>query len=217
MHMHFDSSRYKVYTPKHWMMIHWVINPALMVNELLLGQRIPKITLEDKTLDKVRFERTFVPCPHCNTLHDSRTWSVQNKTAFWHWFGLYCPACSGIIPCLRNIFSLIVLAVTYPIWGWFRKRMKRAWLERQPVRYQNIDLTTVPFFLNTKGWISLGLGWGAFMLVGMGIIYPLLDTGEIDWRQVLIGIPLWTITGLAFGYTMKLFGQHRGKPQTARN
>ncbi|MCT1530529.1 hypothetical protein M3B46_05945 [Sphingobacterium daejeonense] len=122
--MDFDKSKYKVYTWKNWMMLHWLLNPGIMVNELILGQRVPKISLEEKTTDKQWFERSIVPCPHCETLHDGRTWSSVNGTAFKNWFGLYCNTCGNIIPCLINVFSLIILIITFPIWGWFKTALK---------------------------------------------------------------------------------------------
>ena len=67
--MEFDNKKWKVYTWKNWMIIHWIINPGLVINELILGQRIPKIYLEDKESTKPRIDRTFVPCPHCEKLH----------------------------------------------------------------------------------------------------------------------------------------------------
>ena len=119
--MEFNKEKYKIYSWKNWMMLHWILNPGLAINELILGQRIPKISLEDKTIDKPRIERSLVPCPHCDTLHDTRTWSIQNGTAFNNWFGLYCKNCGNIIPCLTNVFSFLILALTFPFWGWFRK------------------------------------------------------------------------------------------------
>ncbi len=49
--MEFDKEKYKVWKLPHPMLLHWIINPGLAFNELILGQRIPKITLIDKTSD----------------------------------------------------------------------------------------------------------------------------------------------------------------------
>ena len=203
--MNFDRKKYKVYTWKNWMMLHWILNPGLIVNELILGQRVPKITLEERTLNKTRFERGIVPCPHCETLHDGRTWSTENGTAFKNWFGLYCNKCGKIIPCLINIFSFLVLILTYPIWGWFKNKMKKNWLEKQPQRFKNIDIKKVPNPYDKKSWIKTGLGWGLFMFIMMSIVFPLYDGSEINIKTILIGVVIWTISGLFFGYTMKLF------------
>lgn len=203
--MNFDKTKYKVYTWKNWMMLHWILNPGLIINELVLGQRVPKITLEDKTTNKPRFERGIVPCPHCETLHDSRTWSTENGTAFKNWFGLYCNNCGNVIPCLINVFSLLVLITTYPIWGWFKKDLKKIWLEKQPQRFKNIDIEKVSNPFDQKSWIKTGLSWGVSMFIMMSIIFPLCDGSEINTKTIIMGIVLWTISGFIFGFTMKLF------------
>lgn len=203
--MNFDKDKYRVYTWKNWMMLFWILNPVGFINELILGQRVPKVSLEDKTVDKPRIERTFIPCPHCEKLHDGRTWSTQNGTGYQNWFGLYCKNCGNTIPCLTNGISFIILALTFPIWGWFRKRLKAKWLEKQPNRYENIDIdqTNNPF--SKKDWITSGLIWGALMFLTMSIAYPYLVDHEITWKTLLSGLIMWTIGGLLFGYSMKIW------------
>lgn len=203
--MDFDKSKYKIYTWKNWMMLHWIINPGLAVNELILGQRVPKVSLEDKTIDKPRIERTLIPCPHCETLHDGRTWSTQNGTAFKNWFGLYCKNCGKIIPCLTNALSFLILVITFPIWGWFRKSLKIKWLEKQPERYKDIDIEKTRNLFDKKSWINTGLSWGFFMFIMMSILFPYFDGTEITLKTIFLGILIWSIAGLVFGYTMKLF------------
>lgn len=63
--MDIHKNKCKVYTWKHWMILHYILNPGLAINELILGQRVPKITPEDKSSEKPRVERSYVPCPHC--------------------------------------------------------------------------------------------------------------------------------------------------------
>lgn len=203
--MEFDHKRYKVYTWKNGMMLHWIINPGLAINELLLGQRVPKVSLEDLTLDKPRFERGFVPCPHCGKVHDGRTWSTQNGTAFKNWFGLYCPDCGNIIPCLMNATSFLILAVTSPIWYWFRNPLKAAWLKAQPARFQNLKFEDIKNPFQNFNWIKMGLSWGAFMLLFIQVIVPLVTREPITWKGIAVGIPVWTVAGLAFGYGMKRY------------
>jgi len=201
--MNFDRKKYKVYTWKNWMMLHWLLNPGIMVNELLLGQRVPKISLEEKTTDKQWFERSIVPCPHCETLHDGRTWSSVNGTAFKNWFGLYCNTCGNIIPCLINVFSLIILIITFPIWGWFKTALKNNWLEKQPQRFFDINLETTTSPLQKISWLKIGLIWGAFMfLIFMVMLY--LDGSEISLKMILSGVVISAIGGLIFGYLMKI-------------
>lgn len=201
-----NRDRYKIYDWKNWMMLHWILNPGVAFNELILGQRIPKISLEDKTQKNyARYERIRVPCPHCKTLHDGRTWSTQNGTAFKNWFGLYCTSCGNTIPCLTNIFSLLILTLTFPMWGWFRKSLKAKWLEQQPQRYENIDPGITSPTIDERNWIKAGLNWGAFMFVAMSIAYPLIIGETINFYTLFLGLVIWTIAGLLFGYLLKSF------------
>ena len=39
----------------------------------------------------------------------------------------------------------------------------------------------------------------------MSIGFPYFDGQEITWKILLVGLIIWTIAGLGFGYTMKLF------------
>jgi hypothetical protein len=59
-------------TLKNWIMIHWIINPGLMVNELSFGQRTPRLLLIDKISDNPLVEREFVPCPHYGKLNEGQ-------------------------------------------------------------------------------------------------------------------------------------------------
>ncbi len=207
--MEFDKETFKVYTWKNWMMIHWILNPGLAINELLLGQRVPKLTLENITSNKTKFERIVIPCPHCKVLHDGRTWSTESGTAFKNWFGLYCKNCGKTIPCLLNAFSLIILIITFPLWGWFKKSLKSKWLDRQPDRYKNIDIGQIKNPFHKKKWVVTGLSWGIIMFVIMSVGYPYFSSEEITLKSLSLGIGIWTIGGLSFGYSMKIYMNKR--------
>ncbi|PID29545.1 MAG: hypothetical protein CR982_02445 [Candidatus Cloacimonadota bacterium] len=210
--MKFDEKRYKVYTWKNWMVLHWILNPALAINELILGQRIPKISIEDKTIDKPRFERSFVPCPHCKTIHDSRVWALENRTSFKNWFGLYCKECGKIIPCLTNLTTFLLLLITYPIWGWFRESLKRRWLEKQPKRYQNVSIKKTDNPFSEKNWFMSGMVWATFIFLINSIILPyFFYDKEITLKSLVGGVIASIIGGVIFGYTMKLFNNKREK------
>jgi len=213
--MEYDKTKYKVWTWKNPLMLHWIINPGLAINELLLGQRVPKITLIENDSSKSLQERTKIPCPHCGTLHSGLKWSTRNN-AFKNWFGLYCDNCGKTIPCLTNFTSLILLTVTSPIWIWFKDKWKNNWLQKQPDRYKNLDLENVPNPFEGYGWVRQGLSWGLFMYVFMTFLFPLIDGDGVTLRKVIIGIPIWIIAGLAFGYTMKLING-KSKPKTQTN
>lgn len=123
---------------------NWILNPTGLIIELFFGIRTPRVGYVEKVTKKGKITRTFVPCPHCRTKHDGLTWSTQNGTGMKNWFGLYCPSCGKVIPCVMNIFSMLTLLVTSPVWIWFYKPLRRKWLESQEKRFTNltyIDIT----------------------------------------------------------------------------
>ena len=201
--MNYDKSKYKVWSWKSPYILHWIINPGLAINELFLGQTIPKVMLIERQGKKPIYERSLVPCPHCGTLHNGVKWSMQNKTSYKNWYGYYCDNCENIIPVHRNLTSMLILFLTFPIWGWFRKSLKQHWLQKQPERYNNITLEISDNINSTKAWLKRGLLFGFFMFVIMGLIFPLIYGSKITLPNVLIAIPLWTIAGIAWGATMK--------------
>ena len=54
----FDKDQYKVWNWKSFSFFHWIINPGVAVNELILGQRVPKVMLIDKKSPRPLMERT---------------------------------------------------------------------------------------------------------------------------------------------------------------
>ena len=50
--MTFDSNKYKIYTWKNWMVLHYILNPGIAFNEIFFGMRVPKVSLVDKTQKK---------------------------------------------------------------------------------------------------------------------------------------------------------------------
>lgn len=210
------SKKYKVYTWKDWIFLHYIINPGLAFNELIFGIRIPKIILEDQTLGKPKINGSYIPCPHCQTLHNSKTWSKKNKTALKNWFGYYCPECGEIIPCMTNLTTYLILGITYPLWIGFKKKLKQKWLKKQPKRFEHLDLSEDPAKLerfNKKNWIITGLISGGTMFVLISLILPFIGLGDspITWHKILISIPICLVAGLGFGFFMKIFLNKKGK------
>ncbi|MEP5613378.1 MAG: hypothetical protein ABJP45_14085 [Cyclobacteriaceae bacterium] len=199
--MKIDKERYEVWNRKNLNIIHFMVNPGLAFNELILGQRLPQIMLIDRLSNKPLMERTIIPCTHCETFHDGRTWSAQNGTAFKNWFGLFCPKCQEIIPCIRNYTSLTILFITYPLWFWWIKAWKKTWLKNQPARYEQIDLDLVTH--KKARWIRIGTLWGLFMFIAMFATMPLVSQTNYSWELALITLPIWLLGGLGFGYAMK--------------
>ena len=205
--MNYDKTKYKVWTWKNPMVLHWIINPGLAFNELVLGQRIPKIMLIERDSPKTLSERTWIPCPHCETLHSGLKWTPQNKTAFKNWFGLYCDNCGKTIPCVTNLTSYIIFGLTFPFWFWFKDKWKAKWLEKQKVKFSKPLILT--YSEHKYRWLREGLVFGLFMFVFMQILFPLIDGREITQRGLLIGIPIWIVGGLLFGVAMKLINRKK--------
>ena len=207
--MNYDKTKYKVWTWKNPMMLHWIINPGLVFNELVLGQRVPKVMLIERKSNKSLGEKSFVPCPHCGTLHIGLKWTPQNKTAFKNWFGYYCDSCGKIIPCLANLTSCIILGLTFPIWFWFKKKCKDKWLEEQKMKFSKpLNLT----FQEPKAqWWLRGMLLGLSMYVFMVILFPLIKGEALTQKGLLIGIPVWAVAGLVFGFTMTIINRKKIK------
>jgi len=208
----YDKSKFKIRNWKSAEMLHWIINPGLVFNEIILGQRLPKVMLIEKKSSKTLQEKTKIPCPHCGTLHSGLKWSTKNN-AFKNWFGLYCDNCGKTIPCLTNLTTFLLLGLTFPVWIWFKDKWKMTWLKKQPERYQNMDLKNVQNPYEEYGWIKLGLFWGLFMYIFMVLLFPLIDGEGLSTWKVVLGIPIWTIGGIGFGYTMKLINGKNIKKQ----
>lgn len=199
--MGYDKTKYKIWTWKNPLMLHWIINPGLAFNELVLGQRVPKVTLIEKKSNKTLAEKTFIPCSHCDTLHSGLKWTPQNQTAFKNWFGLYCDNCGQVIPCLTNLTSYIILVLTFPFWFCFKNKWKKQWLEEQKNKFQKPLTLTQPDFK----WWYVGLGWGYFMFVFMSLFNYLIFQEPFTWKRLLLSAIFWTIGGLIFGLFIKRY------------
>lgn len=198
--MKFDKGKYKVWKLPHPMLLHWVVNPALAINELILGQRLPKLMLIDKTSDAPLMERQYVPCPECNAMNDGRLWSKGNS--FGHWFGYVCPECHGKIPCLWNFTSLILLTLTFPLWIGFKIFGEEKWLEKERSRFAVIDASGLSEAKKTN-WLRMGLAYGVMMFCFM--VLPKVFQNQLGVDQIVIQAGIWLGAGLVFGLAMKFF------------
>ena len=52
-----------------------------------------------------------------------------------------------------------------------------------------------------KRWVRYGLFFGLCMLTGIMIIFPLID-GTFSITKLFIGIPVFTLFGLLWGYLL---------------
>lgn len=194
----------------NWMLLHWVINPGLAFNELILGQRIPKVSLICQSCQLPLLERQYVPCPSCGTIHDSRLWA--GKKGFGNWLGLVCPTCSKRIPCLWNALSFILLCVSAPIWYLPYRLYFRDKPVFRPVQPQAVSL---PNFKKVVWW-KMGLLYGLFMWLITSLVPAIFTYGKIGSLPVVtvvIGVGIWLLAGMAFGFFMYIFLSRKSKPR----
>ena len=204
--MQYDKNRFKIQAVPHPLVLHWILNPALIFNELILGQRIPKVMLIDEESDKPLMERTYVPCPHCETLNDSRLWGKGNF--FGHWFGYVCPNCHQIIPCLWNIFSLAILAITFPLWYFPARFFRHRWIEKEKERLANV-LERPLIQAKTVDWLFRGIVYfGGSMWLILEVLpqtWKVLHGSEWDLAKMFAMLPIWLVAGFAWGLIMRFW------------
>ena len=210
--MQYDKNRFKIWAVPHPFVLFWILNPVFIFNELILGQRLPKVTLIDKKSDKPWLERSYIPCPHCETLNDSRLWG--KGSGFGHWFGLVCPSCHQIIPCLWNIFSLAILAITFPLWYFPTQFFRRRWLEKEKERLANVRERPL-IQARTINWLFRGtFYYGGLMWVILGVLpqmWKVLNGREWNLITMFVMLPIWLVAGFAWGLFMRFWMNRKGK------
>ena len=200
--MQYDKNRFKIWALPHPRVLSWVLFPVIMINELIFGQRLPKVTLIDKENDKPLPEGSYIPCPHCETLNDARLWAKSN--ALGHWFGFVCPSCHEIIPCLWNIFSLAVLAITLPLWYFPVRFFRRRWLEKEKKRLAKV-LERPLIQAKSMHWLSIFLMFfvsGVSMAVMLVIFEVLWHGREWGLKTMLDSLPICIAASFASSLIM---------------
>ena len=191
--INYDKLKYEVLKYNNYHKQFWMINPISAVTELLLGQRFPKVVLFEKYNEK----SIFVPRPHCGKLNDARIWAKLERCK--NWFGCYCPDCGGIIPCLMNYITFLILVVTFPLWIWFKKPLRHIWLKAQPERFRNINLEQIKYFIFDSNWIIIALRWGAFMLLFMTLDFIYIEGRAFHWDKFLRhDVPVCSSSGTGY-------------------
>ena len=202
--MRYDKNRFKIWALPHPLILLWVLNPAGIFCELILGQRLPKVTLIDKESDKPQAERCYVPCPHCETLNDRRLWAKGNDgIGSGHWFGLVCPSCHQIIPCLWNIFSLAILTVTFPLWYFPVRFFRHRWLEKEKERLTKGLERPLIQAKSMINWLLIGaFYWGGSMWVLstiVEVVWEVLNGREWDLRTMFYTLLPSLVLGSVWG------------------
>lgn len=195
--MKYDENKYKVQQLPHPVLVHWILNPGLAINEVFLGQRIPKVLLIDKTSDEALANRNYVPCPSCGIIHSGKLWGRSN--AFGHWLGFICPNCEKIIPCLWNVFSRVLLVLLFPIWFPLKKLYAERYKAFELSRYQKVQ-TQVDKPATTFTWIKMGFMFSFIMFaLFAGTEYSI---NGITPDRLMRLASMNAIGGIFFGTTM---------------
>jgi len=207
----YDTKRYKAVKLPNLLLLHWILNPGLAINEFVLGRRIPRLSLIDQHLQQPLTERSYVPCPHCQTLHPAKRWGKKN--AFFHYAGLYCPSCQQKIPSLLNIFTIALLIVSFPLWKpvqmLFGERFKAWELKRleKTAHYENCPPVK-------PDGVRMGLFYGGGMAVFF-IVQNSLLTG-FGREAILTGLGTGVIAGALFGAVMHFYLSRRGRQHAGK-
>jgi predicted ABC-type exoprotein transport system permease subunit len=56
-----------------------------------------------------------------------------------------------------------------------------------------------------NNWLKSGLVWGVIMFLLMSVCYPLITDESITVKSFLIGLIVYSVGGITFGFVMKLY------------
>lgn len=204
--MQYNQDKFQLLQLASPQLLFWAINPVMAINELILGQRLPQVILIEKHSTQPMLERQFIPCPHCKALNPARLWSSGN--AFAHWFGYVCPECSGTIPCLWNVTSLLLLALTAPIWLLLKKplqqRCKIKSLKRVIAMKQKTAKVT-----HQQPCIKTAQATAVILFLFMSFIQSRAATLSVE--QMSISLMTSCLVGIVFGQLATLKKRQRSK------
>ena len=183
----------------HPLLLHWILNPALIFNEIALGQRLPKTLLICQGCDGPLIERQYVPCTFCGAMH-----SAMHGKFFGLWRGARCTCCDRPIPLLWNVFSVLVLGLTLPFWGLpyhlhFRKK---------PLTLFGIAQNETPGKPKQRALIFIrsGVLWGGVMWLVTGVLPAWKSKANpARWNAMLSLLPIWAVGGFLFGCLLWFF------------
>lgn len=203
--MEFDRERYFVWSWKNPLVLHYILNPALAFNELVLGQRLPAVTLIDRTLPRPLVERQYIPCPACGAHNHAMAYA---KVAFGNYAGLVCAECGERIPTLKNALSWLILMITWPLWKPLERRYGPGMRARQFAKLQEVKGDIAPLIKRASG-VRMGLYFGAIMAVFF-IVGGLIDGRSLTEAAIGGGVG-GLMAGVFFGVVMKMFLSVRGR------
>lgn len=188
----------------------WLANPFSAISELILGQRLPRVTYICIRCDLPLYQRLYLRCSGCGTFHSSMLWGRSN--AFGHWFGLFCPDCGGRIPLLLSAASLAMAGVTsclwYPVWLCVRRRWI-AWERQRAAAQRSGGALGRPLTKRWGLWGALTFGPVMWLLTAFPQFWFGAERGDV--LLLIVKLLFWVVMGLLFGWGMKLVLDRRHK------
>ncbi|MEQ8406374.1 MAG: hypothetical protein RKE49_14855 [Oceanicaulis sp.] len=200
-----DKARYAVWGPNHPLNLHWRLNPALAVNELILGQRQPAVLWIERDASRPLLQRQYVPCPHCHALNHGM---LYKHVAFGAYAGLVCAACGEKIPTLKNALTWLVLIITWPIWKPLEGPVGGRLLARQRAKLAGAD-TAKAENAPPPSALRMGLLFGGLMTPVFFAIN--FFSGAPLGYVAAIGAGSGVAAGVLFGVAMKIVLGWRGR------
>ena len=127
-------------------------------------------------------------------------WAKGN--AFGHWLGYICPSCEQKIPCLWNVFSLLLLVILFPIWFPLKMLFEQKYIAYELSRIKAVSeqVITPP----TKMiWIKMGASFGLFMFLFFAV--SKYFQGGLNSELLLFLAGINALGGIFFGAVMWFF------------
>lgn len=209
----YDTAKYDVWALPRPILLPWVLNPGAAFNEIILGQRLPRIMLIERHSPRPFAERSFVPCPSCGTIHPGRLWS--GRSAFGHWLGYVCPTCGEFIPSLWNVFSLVLVVALTPLWIGPLLIFRERWRQYELRRVRRA-LESLPVRAKKIAWVRTGvLSCGGMMWLLCGVVPQLWAVARgraPDWLDAAVQLPIWLLAGYGWGVWMRRWMNKPGTP-----
>ena len=192
--------RHKVISLPAWTLVHWIVNPAVFIGEVLLGIRQGAVTIVCEECNTEKLLRCYHQCPGCRRYHSVLLWA-----GFGHWFGLFCPDCGRRIPTVCNALSYALHIVLTPVRKLFWTALKQWWVNWEQARARRLrEIGGDRRVLRHNSARSGMLGWGIPTWV-VSMLWAFSTKGvstEVALRQIC-ALPVWLLGGVLFAYLMR--------------
>lgn len=198
---------------------HFAHSPGLAINELIFGQRLPKVYLVCKSCPSSYNDRSYVHCPHCDVFHSGNIFDT-----FGNWHGLVCPDCGGTIPAIENTTATALRKATSPLSKLIQQSANNSYVERKRLSQSSRRQQLAPSSENTQkpNYALAGFLFGSCMFlvsmifVGGAAVMLQFEMETILWGTALV-LALNIAGGAYFGFAMHSRLEKKGNPESHLN